>query len=154
VKSVCAHDVGELARCIALSAGILCCLRGGMGQLFGCGLLGRVVRSAGRDDNSSLICQVRIEEVEEESVADMVDAKGRLYPVISVAEIVGEWDAGVEEQGLDGRMALYSQCWTNLLILERFERSRGRNTTFFWARVLLMVAAAEFGYVRETSTTL
>jgi hypothetical protein len=83
VQSVREHYVGQLARCVALSAEVFGRLRRGVRELFGAvvdgvweaGSLRWVVCSACCDYDASGVCEVGEEEVEEESVADVVDFK-------------------------------------------------------------------------------
>ena len=59
------------------------------------------MRPAGCDDNSSVGCQIRLEQVVEESVTDVTDGKGRFDPIGGVSYAVRKLQPSIQKQGLN-----------------------------------------------------
>lgn len=87
MKGVGPEDVAEFAGGVDLAAvvGFLCCGRGvseifggGVQSVWNHGFLGRVMGSGGSEDDGCGGGEVRAEEVEEETMAEMVDGEGFL----------------------------------------------------------------------------
>jgi hypothetical protein len=74
---------------------------------------------------------VREEKVEQESVANVIDAKGCLYLIISLTDTTRELQPSIRSRAWMGGKFLASQSLTKERIFVKLERLSGRNITLF-----------------------